>query len=360
MMAVVTAGAILAMTSVSCNFRPLIDPDNDLIVDVAINMEGLSNVTCDIYNENIQPPEINTDMMHVMFYNPDTDKLSAETYISDSHMETDENGNEVKVVTGKINIRPGNYKLLIYNFDTESTLIRNHDNFNEVEAYTENVPESLKKLYLEAIEAAKSSAGNGGTKAGDDDDEIKNMVFEPDILMVAKNENEEIPYHTGIHTIKTDASSIVESYYLQIKVDGLKYVSTAHAVLTGVYGSNKFGREDGRIPGYSLYFSLNKAQSPRDDNADVLCCVFNTFGKIPDELNDLYVVFDVKTSYGTTQTHAFEISKKFLEPDCINHKWILIEETIKVEPPPGGDDTGGGGFDPVIEDWEEEIHDVVI
>lgn len=357
MMAVVTAGAILAMTSVSCNFRPLIDPDNDLIVDVAINVEGLNNVTCDIYNENIQPPEINTDMMHIMFYNPDTDKLSAETYISDSRMETGGNGNPVKVVSGKINIRPGTYKLLIYNFDTESTLIRNHDNPDEIEAYTEKVPESLRTRYLEAIEAAKAAAG---TKAGDNDDEIQNMVFEPDILTVARSEKEEIPYHSGVHTIRMEASSIVESYYLQIKVDGLKYVSAAHAVLTGVYGTNKFGHDDGRIPGYSLYFPLNKAQSPRDGNADVLCCVFNTFGKIPGTVNDLYVVFDVKTSYGTTQTHVFEISKKFDEPDCIDHKWILIEETIKVEPPPGGDDTGGGGFDPVIEDWEEEIHDVVL
>ena len=62
--------------------------------------------------------------------------------------------------------------------------------------------------------------------------------------MVASNEREVIPFHEGVHVVKTDATSIVETYYLQIKVDGLQYVSNARVVLTTIVGSNRFQQKE--------------------------------------------------------------------------------------------------------------------
>lgn len=333
--------ALLALTAASCDFRPLKDADNNLEVAVAVNIKAISNVSCDIYNENIPVPEINTDMMHVMFFKPETGKVVAESYISDHETITDEDGDQQTVLSGKINVLPGTYEMMIYNFDTQSTLIRNYESYTAIEAYTDKVPESISTRY--------------STRADGDGD----MLFQPDHLVVAKNEAETIPYHSGLYVIKSEAKSIVESYYLQIKVDGLQYVSSAQAVLSGMVGS-KFLSKDGSDAASSeadLYFSLVKSQSPRDGNADVICGIFNTFGRIEESDNDLYVIFDVKTVYGTEKTYKFNITDKFSTAECIDHHWILIDDTIKIDPPPPG--SAGGGFDPVIEDWDKEDHNVI-
>ena len=109
---------------------------------------------------------------------------------------------------------------MIYNFDTESTLVRDDQTFETIEAYTDKVTSSIRQSFL----------GRAG--------EENAIVYEPDHLVVASNEREVIPFHEGVHVVKTDATSIVETYYLQIKVDGLQYVSSARAVLTGMVGSN--------------------------------------------------------------------------------------------------------------------------
>ena len=62
--------------------------------------------------------------------------------------------------------------------------------------------------------------------------------MEPEHLVVARNSDEHIPYHSGLYTIHAEARSVVESWYLQIKVDSLQYVSGAQALLRGMAGSN--------------------------------------------------------------------------------------------------------------------------
>lgn len=349
----ITAAAMAVCAANSCQFRPLEDPDNSLSIAVAVNIKAIANVTCDIYNEKVSIPAVNTDMMHVMFFDPETNEVAAESYISDVDTVYDETGKAERVLKGDISVRPGKYKMIIYNFDTESTLIRNQEDYNTIEAYTDQVPVSISTRYANAASALNNSS-SASTKADVSTD--LNMVFEPDHLVVAKNTDEEIPYHTGLYTVNAEAKSIVESYYLQIRVDGLQYVSSAQAVLSGMVYSNFIGQDEGKTPGATLYFTLEKSQSARDDNADVLCCVFNTFGRIDGSTNQLYVTFDVKTTYGTEKTYTFEISNKFLSDDCINHHWLLLSDKITVDAPPAG--TSGGGFDPVVNDWDHEEHTV--
>ena len=318
------------LLSVSCHRRPLEDPANNTTLCVAVNIKAIMNITCDIYNEKIPVPTIEPEMMRVLFYDPTSKKIASETYISD--ITYDDEG--TRCLQGDISVRPGTYQMLIYNFDTESTLVRDDQTFETIEAYTDKVTSSIRQSFL----------GRAG--------EENAIVYEPDHLVVASNEREVIPFHEGVHVVKTDATSIVETYYLQIKVDGLQYVSSARAVLTGMVGSNRFGRNE-RVTStpVSLYFSLQKSD---DKGVDVLATVFNTFGRIEDITNCLSVTFDIRTTDGRTVKRDFDITSLFSSEACLKHHWLLLEETVKIDPPA----SSGGGFDPSVDDWEDEHHDI--
>lgn len=89
---------------------------------------------------------------------------------------------------------------------------------------------------------------------------------------------------------------MVESWYLQIKVDSLQYVSGAQALLRGMVGSN-FIATDTRVnvPETSLWFKMVKSD---DNSTPVICAVFNTFGHIEGSVNDLEVTFDLTRTDG--------------------------------------------------------------
>ena len=51
-----------------CHRRPLEDPADYTAIRVKVNVKGILNVTCDVYNEKIPVPKIEPDAMHVIFF----------------------------------------------------------------------------------------------------------------------------------------------------------------------------------------------------------------------------------------------------------------------------------------------------
>ena len=231
--------------------------------------------------------------------------------------------------------------MLVYDFGTETTVVDNYYTWDECKAYTSEISPALKN-------SLKSKANNKSI------DEAL-IVYEPDHLVVSSNEDEYVPYHDGMHTIATEAKTVIESYYLQIKVEGLEYVSSAQAILSGMVNSNKISSNT-RItePQATIWFDLEKSD---DKGIPVICTVFNTFGRIEDSKNDLLVTFDIKTHDGRVVQHTFDISDLFLSQECMEHHWLLLDQTITIDPPVS---TGGGAFVPEVEDWEEEYREVHI
>lgn len=315
-----------------CHRRPLEDPADYTAIRVKVNVKGILNVTCDVYNEKIPVPKIEPDAMHVIFFDKKGGSVAAETFITD--VQTDADG--VRSLNGSISIMPGAYKMLVYDFGTEATLIRDYYDYEKALAYTDPVPAMVANQFKTRV----------------DDNQV--LYGEPDHLVVASSESEEIPYHDELYTIYTDAKSVVESWYLQIKVDGLEYVSGANAVLSGMASGN-FIATDTRVenPPSSLWFELRKSD---DKGTPVICAVFNTFGHIDKSQNDLNVTFNIKTTGGKTVLKTFDISSLFETENAVKHHWLLLEETIKIDPPA----TGGGAFDPKVDDWDEEHRDIEI
>ncbi len=319
----------------SCERRPLVDLGHRTYINVRVNIDAISNVTCDIYNEKIAVPEIKPIAMHVLFFDEDTKEVAAESFISD--ISYDENGS--RVLSGNISIMPGDYKVLVYDFGTETTIVKDYYHWDDCLAYTNEISPALKRSLISKANKSLEDAY---------------VIHEPDHLVVAAKEHENIPYHHDVHTVDAEARSVVESYYLQIKVVGLEYVSSAQAILSGMVNGNMISSNTKIAePQATIWFDMEKSD---DKGVPVICTIFNTFGRIEDSENELEVTFDLKTHDGRTVQRSFDLSELFLSPDCINHHWLLLDETITIDPP----QVEGGGFAPEVNDWEEEHRDLYI
>jgi hypothetical protein len=325
----ILAGLCTVLIIGGCHRRPLEDPAEVSDIRVKVNIDSIRNVTSDVYNAKIPAPVIEPTAMHVIFFEQGEDNVAAETFITD--ITYDENGN--RFLSGDIAILPGDYRMLIYDYGTENTIVKDFYHYEQAEAYTESAPYSVLSRF--------------NTKTGT----VPNILNEPDHLVVSSNEHEVIPYHTGTYTVTADAHSVVESWYIQIKVQGLEYVSSAQAVLSGMVSANMIAH-DSRVedPECTIWFKLDKSD---DEGVPVLCTIFNTFGRIPKSDNDLSVTFNIRTSDGRTVARTFDISDLFLSEPAIKHNWLLIDETITIDPP-----EQKGGFDPAIDDWDEEHRDI--
>ena len=81
----------------------------------------------------------------------------------------------------------------------------------------------------------------------------------------------------------------------------------------------------------------------------------NTFGRIGGSVNDLEVTFDLTRTDGKVFRHTFDISDLFQSDNAVLHQWLLLEETIKIDPP-----KTSGGYDPIIGGWDDEHKEIEI
>ncbi len=336
--------AVLALVlAAGCHRRPLEDMQEKVKIRITIDVKAVPNVTTGIYNEKIPVPDLNTDMMRVLLYDTGSKNLLTQSFISNK--EYDEEGNQV--FNGELSINYGEYDLLVYNFDTPTTQVTAENNEMNILAYTPEISTSMRSRIL------------GGAKAEDGSnplDEFDNILYEPDHLMVAHENQLQIAPHDTVIVIKTTASTIIDTYYLQIHVEGMQYASSATAVISGLSPSNHFGiplRTDD--PTASEAFDLVKSTDKNipGENKDVLCAVFNTFGKIPSASSNLFVTFNVVDTAGNLQTYTASLDTVFQTEDAIERHWLLITDTFVIQPPiiDGG---GNGGFQPKVDDWVEE------
>lgn len=321
---------MVALCLCSCKRRPLEDPDYYTRIKVDINIENVQNVTCDIYNPDIVVPAISPEVMHVLFYNAAGDELLAESFISSISSK-----DGVRSISGDISILPGDYRVVAYQFGEEHSLVDEQQNYESIRAYTDLIPEN----------------------------EVKNLLgqslrCQPEHIVSACSDRQSIPYHDGIYTIEMEATTLVESYYLQVGVNGAEYISSARAVLTSMaHGKGVTSRQVEIDNPCSINIPLITS---KDNGSSVVCNVFNTFGRIPGGVNELYLDFDIVTSDGTRVEKKYDITKLFKSELCVKHHWLLIDDIIDIPKPITPPTPGGGGFDPTVRDWEEEHYDVTM
>lgn len=323
---------IFMVVALSCERRPLIDPDHSAVVRVHIHTDGISNVTKDIYNEKIPRPKMSSDVMRVLFYDQSGQYRLSEGFLYNK--SEDENGNEM--FSGDVLLSPGRFRILAFNFDMPTTQIKGLGSWQTAMAYTDEISDVQKSALA---------------LRGDSQDAI---YYEPDHLLVGSDTDLNIASHLGTTYIDLDARTLIDTYYIQIRVKNLNYASSINAVLTGLSASNSFA-DNIRNEEYSsgIYIRLHKSTDERieDENKDVVCAVFNTFGRIDDVPSDLKVRFTATSYDGETIEKEVDMTPVFNTADARERHWLLIDEVWEL-PKPIDDPSSGGGWEPVVDDWE--------
>jgi len=331
------AAALLAVLSVvACHRRPLYDLNEQVKLVVEVDTDNIKNITSDIYNPAVPVPSLNTDMLRALVYDPDTDKLLTQSFVSDKTV----NAKGHQVLSTTLNLGLGNFDFLVYNFDTPTTQITGEDNQTAVKAYTDEIPASMKDNYIL-------------TKATDF--EKLPVIEQPEHLFVAREPDVHLAMTDELKVVETTAYTIVDTYYLQIHVQGLKNVSTASVVISGLSPSNTFGPNVRTNSNSGIYVDLIKSTDPKyaGENKDVLCCIFNTFGKLDGISSDALFTANVTDKRGTTHQLTVNLDTVFKSADAVNHHWLLLDD-IWIIPDPEDPGTSDGGFQPEVGEWETE------
>ena len=327
--------AVIAVLT-GCSRRELEYGNASLNLRLRINL----NVRVNGQTQTLPEPE----MMRVMFFDPNTYNLVTESYLPAGG--------------GRISLPPGKYKFIGYNFDTEATLLRNDRNYYSIEAYTNEVSTAMKSSIINAIRYGKSAT----TKADTDEDawavaleklQESSIIYEPDHLFVS-HQDVEVLNISGDQTIEADAETIIETWKISVRIKNEQYMASARALLTGQIASNFIGlpKEEGKTDtDVTLMFDMNAGSDAADN--DIVVGQFNTFGKNPNVQSRLWLTIIIKTVGGETVEWHRDITDEFYMDDAINDQTITIEDEITIpEPPDSGG--GGGGFQPGVDDWEEE------
>lgn len=345
----------LCLMVMACERRELVEFSNTHYVRVYVD-EDIKNVTTGFYDDDyVKPAYKSPDVLRVMLADPETGNVRAERFLRNK--SKDERGT---YYDGYIIADPGEYALLAYNFDTETTVIRNANNHYDMLASTSEIASHLK-----------TKIPSRATKSPDEDPE--EITYDPDHLLAANCGSVYIPYSDVIDTLRTPegeyfhARSIVKSYYLQVRVKGIQYASSSVGLLTGMSGSSWV--HSGYInPDHpvTVYFEMlpgeNSATGLRRSNEDeaIIYTTFGTFGKLPETENELEITFDFLTVYGKAHSETINITDVFADPEAIEHQWLLIDHLIEIPEPPPMEGAEGSGFKPSVGPWGDVESDIII
>lgn len=331
--------ALVLLFAASCERRPLLDISSVVTVRAILRTDSIQNVTTGIYNSHVSVPKIAPKVMRVMFYDPDTKDLKSQGFLYNKGVTPD----GYAYLEGEVYADAGTYDILCYNFDTPTTLIKNEKKWYSITAYTSEISEHLYSRFKSRADASEPN---------------HKIYYTPEHLLVGRKMAYTIPEHTAEHKIEIETRTIVDTYYIQIKLKNGRYASDALAILTDLAPSNQISANQPKYDEYAAtFFDMQRSTDTRvrSGNPNVLCAVFNTFGKRPDNIDPtlesrLYITFNILTVEGKTLEMTVNMDSIFQTEPALNNKWLLIDKTIEIPIP---EDTVGGGFKPIVNNWNK-------
>lgn len=327
----------------SCHRRPLEDPNLMHYMRIYTD-ENLLNVTTGFYNPEHEHPEFKRpEVFRLSFYYAGNGKLAADRFLR--HEGDDERGH---YYDGYIALEPGDYKLIAYGLGAEFTNITDNDTFTGTLASTDRIPGFI----INSLHSTRS---------------MDNIRFDADHLLAAVSHDLNVPETPGIDTLCAEngekyfiAESVVKSYYLQIKVKGVQYLSGAVCLQSGLAQQKLIttsGIEDS--PEATIYFEAKAESDDRGDDTGVIYSTFGTFGKLPDAGNSLSVTFELSTTYGKVYQAVLDITDEYDTENARIHQWLIIDKEIQI-PVPDPSDPDGSGLTPSVGDWDDIQSDIII
>ena len=327
----------------SCQRRPFAEHRSRVALNVKINTEIINHVQEEL-------PE----NMRVDLYDIKTGQLRYTDYVGPTG--------------GYIHPAPGLYDMLVYSIGTESTIIRNEQNFSEIEAYTNEVSAFIKgqmaQFLAKRAKAARERAAkkyamlmqqqqqseNADAKAPlPYEDEL--VVNAPDHVFVGWYRNLDIPVifeedgDVELY-VEVDAHSLVETWVVEVRnLEGAEWIGSTISLMSGQKGSVHMGPNTHSDKVVSVFFDM-AIQDREDGQGKCLKGKLNTFGVHPDNIAGATLDLNIQDKGGTDFTYHFDVTEQF---DNNEQRYILIENPIVVEEPK----VTGGGFKPEVDQWED-------
>lgn len=338
----------VAVAAAGCRRIPLYDLSTEIriVIDHQLGIDHEIKLSADTDLPKDYQDKITGKMpqyVNVLFYNPDTHKLVTSQILG--------------AEGGLVSIPAGEYDIVVYNFGTESTQTRTSDHRMKAEAHTSDITNTMYEK-MNAIQTNGRKENKAASKTdsktdsktyskGYGDDPV---IHEPDHLYVANETGIEIPAFIEQKedvTIYMTSSTILDTYSLEVlNIKGAENIEKVEAFITGQIKSNWFGRPERNTKAATIYTDMRT-----DVPGKRLYTIFNTFGKLPGEQNEVYLDITVTDSGGGQYRYIYDITDQFDDPDNTTH--TLVVEGNEIDIPEAA--LGGGGFAPSVDEWEDEI-----
>lgn len=193
----------LMVTLSGCSFREMLDTYPVSGVQINFDWEGVTE----------KLPET----MRVMFYPKDAEGRKVDGYLP--------------AAGGEMKVPPGNYAVVVYNFNTESVQIRGEESYETIEAFT-------------------------GPYTGLD--AVIDMVWWPDPLYVVALDDVEIAKSDEALQMELKPTAVVKSYTFDIKVEGLERVSSVLCYVSNLNGSCFLGKHTCELSKVPIYVDMER------------------------------------------------------------------------------------------------------
>lgn len=241
---------------------------------------------------------------------------------------------------GKATLKPGTYRALAYNYDTESILYRYVESLESAEAYTR--PSSI-------VESTRISSTRGDMPKAHGAEE-EPVILEPDYLCGGAS---------SVFTIEPGNATTVSlapdlrSVEVVIRVDNVPNIEHAKEFggsLTGLSPSIKVASgEISNEMATQAFSGYRVGDSSLEMRLRIFGhCPHEDLGDIHTHLLTIYSVLDDGTQWYFTQDVSEQMHDPELNPEE-DHVNIELEEIPLPEPTPTGD---GSGFQPTIDGWQ--------
>lgn len=310
----------------SCRRVPLYDASSHIVLELQLklNQDITLSDTVDLnsYPQYYEKVHLKTpERLAACFYDVNTHQMVAKEYVGPT-------GGYITSVPS------GTYDILVYELGTLVTQVVGNDMRGEIKAHTSDITSSVSTAFM-----AKA------TKAGTNTDAV---ISEPDHLIVARLSGVFIPDHADIddtYVIHADGKSSVETYSFIVRnVKGFEQVRSVQALISGQASSKYLW--DGHNPTATVNLLTSAVV---DKGLKCFYGVYNTFGQTGAKV---YLNFLVTTVNGTEEVFPIDITDKVVNPDN-----VIVVDSLVI--PPMGD-SPHGGYNPTVNDWDDEEINVPI
>ena len=321
-----TAAIVLVLAPTSCRKTPGTDGDGGVYINLSLQLapEVKPGVDVDLSANpefrakvEAQLPEL----LRACFYDVESHLLVSEEFLSPNGDYTD--------------LVPGVYDVLVYNMDTEASLVEDSAIRGGTYAHTSRT----------GIGIRLEEGGEDGIW------ENQPIVYEPDHLFVGRIAGVMIGQTEDVQTLECELTRLSETWSVEFTdVEGAERIAEAVLYVTGQAEGRYLW--DRRARNQTCALRLDCAV---DVPKRQIYTVLNTFGLSTEAGADVLVNLMLTLRDGTRARYIFDVTDQWQNTDNTAHR-IVISKPVDI-PAAGSSD---GGMDPVVTDWDGEEFDIQI